>query len=73
MTGIEESDIEKASNSFNFWWGDWKKLMALILVITFVHTSMLLIQLIWIVIGSINGMLFFTKRIMDRNNLHHGR
>lgn len=73
MTGIEESDIEKASNSFNFWWGDWKKLMALILVITFVHTSMLLIQLIWIGIGSIREMAVFSRRIMSKNNSHIGR
>lgn len=48
MTGIEESDIEKASGLFNYWWGDWKKLLGSILVIVFVHTGMLLMRLIWI-------------------------
>lgn len=73
MSGIEESDIEKASSLFNYWWGDRKKLMGSILVIVFFHTGMLLMQLILIGVESIWGMLFSTRRIMDRNNLHNGR
>lgn len=72
MTGIEESEIEKASSSFDFWWNDWKKLMSLILVIAFVHTGMILAQLIWIGIESIRRILVSIQRIMGRNNLHNG-
>jgi hypothetical protein len=73
MTGIEESDIEKASSSFNYWWSDWKKLMVLILVIAFVHTGMLLIQLIWVGIESIRKMVVSTRRTMSKNNSHSGK
>lgn len=59
MTGIEESDIENASISFNLWWKDWKTLIELIVAVVFVHTGMLLIHMIWICIESVRGMLVF--------------
>lgn len=59
MTGIEESDIENASISFNLWWKDWKTLIELIVAVVFVHIGMLLIHMIWICIESVRRMLVF--------------